>query len=110
MRVAAVAHHLAGLAHVAELFGKLQEPDFRRIIFCSVVMVVSPIRRGGALRNPDQLRAPPRLSLCRGARNPPSPREVDHHLAEGARQRSCPMAVSVTNDGDPALSLRYKRG
>jgi hypothetical protein len=27
--VAAVAHHLAGLADIAELFGELQQPDFR---------------------------------------------------------------------------------
>ena len=30
----------------------------------------SPIRRDGALRNPDQLRAPPGLALCQGARIP----------------------------------------
>jgi hypothetical protein len=36
-----------------------------RIIFCSVVMVSSN-RRGGALRNPDQLRAPPRLPIRLG--------------------------------------------
>src|SRR5262245_21528438 len=35
------------------------------MIFCSVVMVSSN-RRGGALRNPDQLRAPPRLAIRRG--------------------------------------------
>jgi hypothetical protein len=42
-----------------------------RMIFCSVVMVSSN-RRGGALRNPDQLRAPPRLVIRRG--------EPGHHL------------------------------
>src|SRR6202007_2058262 len=35
------------------------------MIFCSVVMVSSN-RRGGALRNPDQLRAPPRLAIRPG--------------------------------------------
>src|SRR6266550_2837693 len=34
--VAAIAHHLAGLAHIAKLLGKLQEPDLARMIFCSV--------------------------------------------------------------------------
>jgi hypothetical protein len=40
-------------------------PTLARMIFCSVVMVSSN-RRGGALRNPDQLRAPPRLVIRRG--------------------------------------------
>jgi hypothetical protein len=41
---------------IAELFGELQQPNFARMIFCSVVMV----RRGGALRHPD--RSAPRLA------------------------------------------------
>jgi transposase len=39
------------------------------MIFCSVVMVSSN-RRGGALRNPDQLRAPPRCVIPVGTRTP----------------------------------------
>ena len=64
--VAAITHHLAGLAHIAKLLGKLQEPDLGiRWSWCS------PIRRGGALRNPD--RSAPRLGY-RCARGP------EHHL------------------------------
>ena len=37
--VAAVAHHRASLADIAELFGKLQQSYLARMIFCSVVMV-----------------------------------------------------------------------
>jgi hypothetical protein len=36
-------------------------PTFARMIFCSVVMMVSSNRRGGALRHPD--RSAPRLGL-----------------------------------------------
>ena len=59
--VAAIAHHLAGLADIAELLGELQEPNLGADDLLFGRHVVSSIRRGGALRHPD--RSAPRLGL-----------------------------------------------
>jgi hypothetical protein len=57
--VPAVAHYLARLADIAELLGKLQQPDFGTDDLLFGGHGCSPIRRGGALRNPDH--SAPRL-------------------------------------------------
>src|SRR5262245_41809398 len=64
-------------------------------------------RKRSALIGPQHFAVPFRGLAVRRLQS--SPRDVDRHLAEGARQRSCPMAVSVTNDGDPALVLTVRR-
>jgi hypothetical protein len=63
--IAAVAHHLAGLADVAELFGKLEQSDFGTddLLFSRHGVLQSP-RRGAS--PPQPLRAPPRLAIRRG--------------------------------------------
>jgi hypothetical protein len=42
--VAAVTHHLAGLADIAEPLGEPRSPTLARMIFCSAVMWCPPIR------------------------------------------------------------------
>jgi hypothetical protein len=44
--VEAVAHHLAGLAHIAELLGQFQEPDLGSNDFLILGHVVFPSPRG----------------------------------------------------------------
>src|SRR5580700_3778956 len=68
--VAAIAHHLAGLADMPSCLASSRSPTLARMIFCSVVMWCPPIRRGGALRHPD--RSAPRLGLrfAVGSRTP----------------------------------------
>jgi len=69
--VAAIAHHLAGLTHIAELFGKLQQPNFGPddLLFCRHGVLQSA--EAGRFATPTTPRPPP-LSLCRGVRTPPS--------------------------------------
>src|SRR5262249_44838507 len=69
--VAAVAHHLAGLTDVAELFSKLEQSNFGTddLLFSRHGVLQSP-RRGASPPRP--LRAPPRLAIRRGeTRTPP---------------------------------------
>ena len=58
--VARIAHHLAGLAHIVELLGELQQADLGAddLLFSGHDGVLSN-RRGGTLRHPD--RSAPRL-------------------------------------------------
>jgi hypothetical protein len=60
-----VAHHLASLADIADLFGKLPQFNFRAddLLFGRHGVLQSP-RRGAA--QPRPLRAPPRLLIRRG--------------------------------------------
>src|SRR5882724_9454208 len=67
--VTAITHHGAGLADISELLGEFQQPNLSADNLLFGRHGGSPIRRGGALRNPDQLRAPPRLALCEGDQN-----------------------------------------
>ena len=67
--VTAVTHHGSGLADVSELLGEFQQPNLSAYNLLFGRHGGSPIRRSGALRNPDQLRAPPRLALCDGDQN-----------------------------------------
>ena len=54
--VAAVAHHLAGLADVAELPGKLQQADLGAddLLFLGLYLGTPSSRRSRALHNPDR--------------------------------------------------------
>ena len=63
--VARIAHHLAGLANIAELFGKLKQSNLGTDDLLFVVMVSSNAPRRGA-SPPRPLRAPPRLAIRRG--------------------------------------------
>jgi hypothetical protein len=67
--VAAVAHHFAGLADIAELLGELQQTNFGTddLLFSGHGVLQSP-RRGASPPRP--LRAPPRLAIRRGDRTP----------------------------------------
>src|ERR1700731_2647310 len=64
--VAAITHHLAGLAHVAKLLGKLQEPDLGADDLLFGGHGVLPFAEAGRCA-PPTARAPPRLPLCEGA-------------------------------------------
>src|SRR5262249_740481 len=66
--VPAIAHHLAGLADIAELLGEFQQPDFRTndLLFRRHV----PVRRGGALRDPDRSVPRPGSRFAVGTRTP----------------------------------------
>src|SRR3989442_10409553 len=57
--VAAVAHHLAGLAHIAELLGQLQQPQLRPdnlLLLRYVVISVPPRARAVPVRTAPALR------------------------------------------------------
>jgi hypothetical protein len=59
--VSAVTHHLAGLADIAELFGKLQQANLGADDFLFSRHGVLQCAEAGALRHPD--RSAPRLGL-----------------------------------------------
>src|SRR5262245_33389052 len=67
--VAAVTHHLAGLADVAELLGQFQQSNLSAddLLLRGHGVLQSP-RRGASPPRP--LRAPPRLAIRRGDRTP----------------------------------------
>src|SRR6516225_10495 len=69
--VAAVAHHLAGLAHIAELLGELQQSNLGadNLLFGRHGVLNAP-RRGASPPRP--LRAPPRLVIRRRRTRTPS--------------------------------------
>src|SRR5215471_15669274 len=79
-------------------------PTLARMIFCSVVMVVvfNPPRRGAS--QPRPLRAPPRLSLCRGDRTPHVRLNITHfHRHSIAFHRLSSAPSSDHSTGLPTL-------